>query len=239
MNVREAARMLAQSGLRETILWYRYRAYQRYRDWRLGVDTRGFIDRRDLPINADASHYEPAPYRCLDRSLKMLAQQYRNGVFIDYGCGKGRVVVAAATMPFRKVIGVEYHEGLAEAARDNAHRARRRLRAEVEIVTADAGKYRVPDDANMIFMFNPFQGSTMAAVLRQLEASLLREPRKLSLLYMHPVDQVNPLELCTWLHARSELDSSPLTGQTCFWHYEHCPPANREAACLVAAAGAI
>lgn len=39
--------------------------------------------------------------------------------FLDIGAGKGRAMLLAAEMPFRRVVGVELHPGLAATAREN------------------------------------------------------------------------------------------------------------------------
>jgi len=53
-----------------------------------------------------------------------------DGMFVDLGSDKGAVLLAAAVLPFRRVIGSEIDEGLAGAARRDLERARFRLRAQ-------------------------------------------------------------------------------------------------------------
>ena len=59
-------------------------------------------------------------------------------VFIDFGCGNGRVVYQLARYSFARVIGVEISEKLEAISRENIERARPQLRSrEVSIVNAD------------------------------------------------------------------------------------------------------
>ena len=108
-------------------------------------------------------------------------------VFIDFGAGKGRVVYQAARYPFARVIGVEIAPDLAQVARRNIEHNRRRLSCpNVEIVTADAATYRVPDEVSVAYLYHPFAGATFHAVVDSLVGSLERRPRRMRLIYACP-----------------------------------------------------
>jgi len=107
--------------------------------------------------------------------------------FLDYGSGRGRVLLQAARYPFGRVIGLEQNEPDCEIARSNASIAARRLRCpRIEVVQADATAWPVPDDVTYIYMFNPFWGETFTAVLDRVGESLDRRPRPLTLIYANP-----------------------------------------------------
>ncbi len=129
-------------------------------------------------------------------------------VFIDYGCGKGRAVVVAATHPFRRVIGVEFAPALAELAEANVTAAEQHLKcSNVEIVTENAMNYVVPDDANVLFLFNPFSKHVMDAVLDRIHESITRQPRQLDVFYLPPFDEPNGLTDRPWLHLETQLST--------------------------------
>jgi Histone methylation protein DOT1 len=108
-------------------------------------------------------------------------------VFIDFGSGKGRVVYQAAQFPFKRVIGVEIAEELNRIARYNVDHNRDRLACgDVELVTADAVGYQVPDDVTVAYFYHPFEGQTFARVIDNLVASLDRSPRQLRVIYVYP-----------------------------------------------------
>ncbi|MCW3063427.1 MAG: SAM-dependent methyltransferase [Solirubrobacterales bacterium] len=108
-------------------------------------------------------------------------------VLLDYGSGKGRVLLQAARYPFARVIGLELDDSLGDVARRNLERARGRVRAgSVEIVTADATTWQVPDDVTYVYMFNPFGGDVFRATIARLVESLDRRPRRLTLIYANP-----------------------------------------------------
>lgn len=76
---------------------------------------------------------------------------------------------------------------LADIARANVDRAREKLRCtDVDIITADAAGYKVPNDVSVIFLFNPFGGLVPHEVEKQIRKSLSKSPRKLTILYAYP-----------------------------------------------------
>ena len=109
------------------------------------------------------------------------------GTFVDLGSGKGKALLIAARLPYRRVVGVEIDEELAVAAQRNIELARRRHRAElVECVEASAKDWQIPDDASVIFMFNPFFGQTFYDTMRNVFDSYDRNPRELHFVYQMP-----------------------------------------------------
>ena len=185
-------------GALHALRWIRHHLYERYREWSLGVETASFDP--DLPELEGNHHYEPLCYECLDGALMELEIDPDVDVFLDYGAGKGRAVVAAAARPFRRVIGVELDHKLLEVARKNLGRANNRLRCrEIELVAANAIDYPVPDDVTVVFLFNPFWGAVMDAVQDQLRCSLERAPRPLTILYVYPTNRRDLFAPCRWL----------------------------------------
>src|SRR4029450_218589 len=105
-----------------------------------GLDTSGHA-REPEHHHSDRVLYVPSAWHVLPRALRYLGVSDRD-TFVDFGCGKGRVVHQAARRPFRRVIGVEISPHLAEIARTNlaARRHEHRCR-NVEIVVSDVAEY--------------------------------------------------------------------------------------------------
>ena len=192
----KGVRRVFAKGPFDTAAWACYHAYERFRERRLGVETGGGDAWAGSLSDPALSCYEPISYQILDRALAALPAAARSGAFLDYGCGKGRVVVAAAAYPFRRVTGIELLPELTAVARENVRRARDRGRlrcGEVELLTADATAYEVPPDVTAVFLFNPFRGAVLRAVLDRVEASMEAAPRPLSVVYVQPCEDENPL----------------------------------------------
>jgi len=130
--------------------------------------------------------YEPSPRVMLRRALRQ-EEVGENDVFIDLGSGMGQAVIEAARYPFRRLIGVELVPEFARMARALVARNRRRFKCnDIELVTADAADFEIPDDVTVAYMFNPFEGGVFAAVLENLLASIDRNPRIVRLVYAAP-----------------------------------------------------
>jgi SAM-dependent methyltransferase len=168
----------------QRILRGSYRAIQRLL-YERGADT------TDLVVGLDHFHpdrviYYPSGWRYLKRILRR-REVGPGDVFVDVGCGKGRVLLQAARWPFKRVVGVEIDSELSATARANIEHHRRRLRCEdVEVITADAAEYAFEDDVTVVYMYFPFGGETFRTVLDNLIASIDRAPREVRLIYALP-----------------------------------------------------
>jgi SAM-dependent methyltransferase len=151
-----------------------------------GLETSGYTTEPEHQ-HPDRTRYVPSPWHVLPRALRYIGVS-DDDVFIDFGCGKGRVVHQAAKRPFRRVIGVEISPGLAEIARAGLAAGSRHHRCrDVEIVVSDATEYRVPDDLTIAYLYRPFQGETFDAVLGAIVDSMDRYPRRVRLIYVYPL----------------------------------------------------
>lgn len=155
-----------------------------------GIETTKIVRLRDIGLHGHSRvDYEPSPWRTLGRMLPKGAVS-EDDVFIDFGCGKGRVVLQAATYPFRKVIGVELSTELLEVARSNVERSvSKHCCRNIELVNTDVLHYEIPDDVTIAYFFNPFEGEVFSAVIDKLVASQQRRPRPLRIIYMNPVEE--------------------------------------------------
>jgi SAM-dependent methyltransferase len=157
---------------------------------RLGVETATEVALSDLGLaQEDRVEYEPSGWRDLRRILGD-DEVSPDDVFIDFGSGKGRIVLEAARYPFARVIGVEISDQLNAVAQRNVDRRRHTLSSgEVQLVTSDATEYEIPDDVSVVYLFNPFKGSAFQAVVNRLLESVDRRPRLLRLIYRSPVEE--------------------------------------------------
>jgi SAM-dependent methyltransferase len=157
---------------------------------RFASRTEGTIDLEALGVAAEGRwRYEPSPWRVLRRVLRK-GDIGADDVFLDMGSGKGRMLLqAAAEYRPRRVIGIEVSQELNDVARANLDRNRTRLKCkEFELVTADALEYDVPDDVSIVFFNNPFVGEVFKGVIGRVGDSLDRHPRRLRIVYRHPIE---------------------------------------------------
>ena len=147
--------------------------------------------RRLIPLGVAATGrhgYEPSGWRVLPRALASETVTGRD-VFLDLGCGRGRVVAQAAAMPFGRVIGTEIATELAvDARRYVEEMVPVRRRADVEIVVADAVDWAIPDDVTFVYIYNSFSGEVLRGALAQIRASMQRSSRTVTIVYVNPVE---------------------------------------------------
>jgi 16S rRNA G966 N2-methylase RsmD len=127
--------------------------------------------------------YMPTSYQNTFDLLKATGVN-QDSVIIDFGCGLGRVVFAAAHLGAKKSIGVEFDDDLSRTAESN--RVSSKFKDKVSFSHIDASQFNIPDDANIFFFFNPFGASTMADVIAKIEASIKTRPRKATIVYYNP-----------------------------------------------------
>ncbi|HEY1990432.1 MAG TPA: class I SAM-dependent methyltransferase [Acidimicrobiales bacterium] len=111
-----------------------------------------------------------------------------DGVFVDYGSGKGRVLLLAILHGFDRVLGVEFAPALCEEAQRNCERFRRRTgrRFDAQVLNVDAAKYPVSDDDSVFFLYNPFGSRVLEQVLENIRVSLASNPRAIHVIYVNP-----------------------------------------------------
>jgi SAM-dependent methyltransferase len=154
-----------------------------------GTETSQEVNLDTLGLAANGRvRYEPSGWLDLWRILRP-SDVGPDDVFADFGSGKGRVVLQAARYPFKRVIGVELSEELTAIARRNVAAARARRRSqEVELVTADVLDVDVPDDLTYAYLYNPFSGEILDALVQKLITSVDRSPRTLRFIYRTPLE---------------------------------------------------
>jgi cyclopropane fatty-acyl-phospholipid synthase-like methyltransferase len=127
--------------------------------------------------------YMPTSYQNTLTLLKA-AGVGKDSVVIDFGCGLGRVVFAAAHLGAKQSIGVEFDEDLFRAAESN--KISSKFKDKVSFSHTDASQFNIPVDANIFFFFNPFGAATMADVIQNIEKSIKTTPRKITIVYYNP-----------------------------------------------------
>lgn len=179
---------LATIGFLRTCTAIRVRLADASFDWRHGLDTARQIPLESLEIHGDnkrrGTKYQPTSVFAF-RALLRRAPLARNSGFLDYGSGKGRVLLLAAEAGFSHVIGVEFSPRLCEIARANIERYReyRPNLPPIEVVQADASRYVPAPDVGVFYFFNPFDEFLMRHAIDGILESLRRSPREAWLLF--------------------------------------------------------
>jgi SAM-dependent methyltransferase len=194
--------LLTLAGLvRERGLWHAGRlsalavrgrwmaAADRRREAPFGVCSDGPVELRELTIDSEnralGFPYVPSPGLLVDTLLGSLDEDLSQFCFVDFGSGKGRVLLVAAHHPFCEVVGVEFSPELHEIASGNirSYTSPARRCRNVHSVCADAASFPIPQRERVLYFNNPFAGPVFAQVLANIRAAHERAPHKSYVLY--------------------------------------------------------
>ena len=203
-----------QYGLRTSLFRLIPWAVDRLYDLRYGTKTSGWSELDELKIDSEnkkrGSHYKPTKVLPLTKLLTVIKPMMpTDGVFVDFGCGKGRVLMVASLFGFRAIRGVEFAHELCEIAKNNIviHRDKTNCKAECQIIECDVTDYHIREDENVFFMNCPFDGTILHKVLNNISASLLNRSRKILIIYHNP----------KYAHVLDERDDFRRIEQLDFW----------------------
>jgi SAM-dependent methyltransferase len=168
-------------------------------DLNYGTDTGGYLRPDEIgsggihdAMNNGYSAVAPSVFREACRrwreTLPSSAARLEAYTFVDVGAGKGRALLLAAELPFRKIIGVEVNDALAEIAERNIRLWNRlaRPRAKIRVVHEDAATFRWPRTPLLVCFNNPFDCALVELLASRLAAAAASGPGLLDLLYVNP-----------------------------------------------------
>jgi tRNA A58 N-methylase Trm61 len=114
---------------------------------------------------------------------------FEHTCFIDIGSGKGRALLLASRLPFKRIVGVEFSEQLIRVAAENLrwYRDSEQVCHNIELVCADATEYELPDEPLLLYMYNPFAAPVMTRFIQRVLDSFARRPRRITVVYFNPV----------------------------------------------------
>jgi SAM-dependent methyltransferase len=174
------------------------------------VDTGGRIHSAAMhDIESDnwvySNNYTPTRVELFEQMIDASDIEPHRFSFIDYGSGKGRVLLLAARFPFRRVVGVEYSPKLHRIAERNLRSTRfaDRRSGPVESICMDAVQFRIPEESVVFYFYNPFERTIMGSVRDNVVRSYEDNPRSIVVIYLDPLhsdvwDEVGFLKRYAW-----------------------------------------
>lgn len=174
-------------------------------DFRHGTRTYGIVQLESLTIESErrreGQFYVATPRYEFKQVMAKIGINCARYVFIDQGCGMGRVLFYAAEAGFRRVIGIELSSELAAIARENLvrYRGKGRKCVEIEVMTGDAGEFAVPMRPCVIYFFNPFSAVVTAASLARIKEACEAGNRDIYIIWYNVTGNAEPLFRAEWL----------------------------------------
>ena len=183
---------IQEKGLVRTISIIFNRMVDFHFDWKYKTDTRNKISLHDLTVTGEnkehGSFYQPTMARSFNRLLDTIPLPPES-VLVDFGCGKGRVLLLAVLRGIPKAVGIEFSPELCAIARNNVRIVEQATgaRLNIAVIEGDVTHYEIEDDQNVFFFFNPFDDVVLEAVVKNIKKSLQRKPREIAIIYYNPV----------------------------------------------------
>jgi|SRR6185369_5748817 len=142
-----------------------------------------YVSVHDLGLSADRSHdYRHSGGVHLENVLNHLNITHEDAI-VDFGAGKGGALVTFTKYPFSKITGVELLPELVAIAEQNFKVL---TISNATMVVSDAAEFTDLDVYNYFYFYSPFPRGVMAAVMHNIQSSLLKKPRTAHLIYCNP-----------------------------------------------------
>jgi SAM-dependent methyltransferase len=135
-----------------------------------------------------SSAYEAVNYFILENLLGQFRKLYPSETsMVDAGCGKGRVLAVAPYFGFTQITGIDIARELCEMAEKNTGHIKRLFPGtHISILWENITDYHIKPMDRVFFLFNPFDKTILQKFLRNIENSLIANPRPVYILYASP-----------------------------------------------------
>jgi hypothetical protein len=169
---------------RGLIKTFRLVYYEKFLYFKIKIKAGGVKDLNRLGVISEnilhGVRYEAVNYFIFKSIFSKIDWPYKNSVFIDFGSGMGAALRMAKEYGFKKIIGIEFSPVLAINSLKNL-----KYFNDIKIVYGDAVNFKIPDEANVFFFFNPFTDIILKKVLFNIEVSLATKQRKVLIVYIN------------------------------------------------------
>ena len=171
-----------RNKIRNTSVNRQRNAVQATFDRKFDVDTAGIISLSSLDVDTQnwvhGHNYGPTSPGTFDEVMDVLDIDFSDFTFVDYGSGKAAVLLYAAALPFKEIIGVEFSQQLHDIAVTNIAKHPLTSGGHVRAVHGDAAQFPIPDGPLLAFFNKPFSLVIMDSVLDNIRESLRNSPRR-------------------------------------------------------------
>ena len=188
---RKALRRLRWSSLRKDhkrLLRALHAVLDRSADSLFFVRTRGHVSRIGLKIPSQvrqtAHDYKPTPRLVFEWALSAVEPPLERTTFIDYGAGRGRVLLLASHHPFASIVGAEIAAELHDDCLMNIAQYPRSLMKcrNIDCQQVHAATLPIPEGPAVFYFFNPFDAGIVLNILNRIERSYKRRRRQMHLI---------------------------------------------------------
>ncbi len=171
--------------------WFPQNMERRF-DQIMGIETATLAQEENLDLDpvrkGQSSCYEPTSAPQFRHVMSELNIAISDFTFVDFGAGKGKALLLAYELGFKKIIGVELSKSLHQIALENISKIPQlaELSNRPVCLYQDAAIFEIPDEQAVLYFFNPFNDEVMRAVVSRIEFSLAENFRQVFVVYNAP-----------------------------------------------------
>lgn len=172
--------------------WIKIKKRMHLFDIPYNLDTSDCVDIKDLIDSIDSENvenmgrYVPTNHKQLKPLLDELTAidpTVLDYTLIDFGCGKGRVLIQAERMGFKDVIGIEFSKKLYDICLNNLKKVKAKA---AKVVCEDATKFKMKGNIKTFYFCNPFEFCILEKVLMNIQEYIKTVPYDTYLIYIDP-----------------------------------------------------
>lgn len=132
--------------------------------------------------------YQRSSYYYVKLAFKNLPINFKESSLIDFGSGKGDIIIMTHRLGFKNILGIEFARELVNASENYIrHRIEKNTKTELKVLYCDAATYEIPGNYNVFFFYNPFNRFIFEKVLENIDLSLKKNNRKIYIIYINAV----------------------------------------------------
>jgi 16S rRNA G966 N2-methylase RsmD len=167
---------------------FKFVFYEYLFDYVYKVDTNGYIELDDLQTitdTKDATKYQGSNYFILSKFFKKYKNSILNSTVVDFGSGKGRILIMAMKYNAKKCIGIEFAKELIDISKINLskYKNNNNITTKDELILDSALNYKFSGDEDILFFYNPFNETILNPILN----NILNSQNDPMVVYINPV----------------------------------------------------
>ena len=183
---------IRKRGLGQTFIFFLLKISNKYFDYKFGLDTSSDVELDNLVFisenKKEGENYgtiSPLLFNKIMRTIPIGTDD----VFIDFGSGKGRILLLASQFGFCKIKGVEFSPELNIIAQNNILKWMRyfpNTKGKFQLIESDVLLYKFNHTENILYLYNPFSDVILIPLLQNIQKSIKYYERQIFIVYVNP-----------------------------------------------------